>query len=78
MTACLRSLGKIPAERERLINVVIGSRRVSRQDLRSFVGVTPREHEALEADNMACRTSSLVAGVNEDRYHVLKVSENER
>ncbi len=57
----------MPSDRDKLISVVIGWIRASRQDLRSVVGMTSREQEALEADRMAHRTSSQVAGVSEDR-----------
>jgi hypothetical protein len=35
----LKDVGKVPSERERLIRVVIGARRESRQDLMSLVGM---------------------------------------
>jgi len=45
---------------DRLIRVVMGMRRGSMQDLRSFVGIRSREHVELEEDRIRLRTSSGV------------------
>ena len=52
---------------ERLIRVVIGKMRTSRQDLRREVGIKSREQVALEEDKIAERTSAVVAGRKDER-----------
>jgi hypothetical protein len=66
-TACLRSSGKMPSDRDKLMRVVMGTIRASRQDLRSLVGTMSNVQEAFDEDKMARRTSSHEAGVNEFR-----------
>src|SRR6267154_790654 len=60
--ACLKGSGKVDSEMERLMRVVIGKMRTSRQDLRRTVGMKSREQVALEEDKIADRTSAVVAG----------------
>src|SRR6267154_5665694 len=52
---------------ERLMRVVIGKTRTSRQDLRREVGMKSREQVALEEDKIAERTSAVVAGRKDER-----------
>ena len=52
---------------ERLMRVVIGKMRTSRQDLRREVGMKSREQVALEEDKIAERTSAVVAGRKDER-----------
>src|SRR6267154_1615345 len=52
---------------ERLMRVVIGKMRTSRQDLRRAVGMKSREQVALEEDKIAERTSAVVAGRKDER-----------
>src|SRR6267154_4099457 len=56
---------KVDSEMERLMRVVIGKMRTSRQDLRREVGMKSREQVALEEDKIAERTSAVVAGRKE-------------
>jgi hypothetical protein len=58
----LKDVGKTPSARERLIRVVIGARRESRQDLMSLVGMGSRGHVEFEDARMIRRTSSCDAG----------------
>jgi hypothetical protein len=60
--AVLKEDGKVPSESERLMIVVIGDRRESMQDFKSFVGIRSREHVEFEEERMALRTSRVVAG----------------
>jgi hypothetical protein len=60
--AVLNESGKMPSERARLMIVVIGKAKVSRQDLRRKVGMMSREQEAFEAERMAFLTSWILAG----------------
>ena len=53
----MKSDGKTPSERERLIRVVIGSIRASMHDLRRKVGMISRAHEELDDPEMVRRTS---------------------
>jgi hypothetical protein len=57
----LNEAGKEPSVIERLIKVVIGMRRASRQDLRSLVGIKSEAQDESEEFIMAVRTSSEVA-----------------
>ena len=52
----------MPSESERLMIVVIGDRRESMQDFKSFVGIRSREHVEFEEERMALWTSRVVAG----------------
>ena len=65
--ADLNSSGKMDSEIVRLMRVVMGRRKASRHDLRRGVGIRSREQVASEEDSMADRTSSIVAGENEER-----------
>ena len=65
--AVFKSSGKTPAERERFMIVVMGWMSESRQDFRSRVGIESKEQVASEADRIAARTSSAVAGANEGK-----------
>ena len=52
---------------ERLIRVVMGRRKASRQDLRRRVGIRSREQVASQEESMTERTSSIDAGEKEVR-----------
>ena len=65
--ADLKESGKIPSRRARLIMLVIGSRRESRQDLSRKVGMISRSQEALEDLRIAVLTSSVLAGEKDDK-----------
>ena len=60
--ACLYCNGKEASERERLVIVVIGVRRKSRQDLRRVVGISSRQQVESDELRMAFLTSSGEAG----------------
>jgi len=60
--ACLKEVGKEPAERERLMMVVIGWRREGRQVLRSQVGIRSRGQVEWEEERIAAETSEVEAG----------------
>ena len=53
--------GKLPSVRERLISVVIGVNRASRQDLRRLVGIISSEQVESEEARIASLTSSVEA-----------------
>ena len=57
----------MPSESERLMIVVIGDRRESMQDFKSFVGIRSREQVEFEDERMALRTSRVVAGEKSER-----------
>ena len=63
----LKESGKIPSERARLIILVIGSRRESRQDLSRKVGMISRSQEAFDDLRIAILTSSVDAGEKDER-----------
>jgi len=63
----LKDWAKIPSESARLMMLVIGSRRESRQDLRRKVGMISRAQEAFEDLTIAVLTSSVVAGEKDER-----------
>ena len=65
--ADLKESGKIPSRRARLIMLVIGSSRESRQDLSRKVGIISRSQEALEDLRIAILTSSVLAGEKDER-----------
>ena len=65
--ADLKESGKIPSERARLIMLVMGSKRESRQDLIRKVGMISRVQEALEDLRIAALTSSMFAGEKDER-----------
>jgi len=65
--ADLKESGKIPSERARLIMLVIGSRRESRQDLSRKVGMISRSQEAFDDLRIAILTSSVDAGEKDER-----------
>lgn len=65
--ATLKGSGKVPSDRDRLMMLVMGIRRESRQALSRNVGMTSRWQVALEEARIACLTSSLLAGVKEVR-----------
>src|SRR6267154_1080016 len=76
--ACLKGSGMVDSEMERLMRVVIGKMRTSRQDLRTAVGMKSREQVALEEDNIADRTSAVVAGRKDERRGGERGEEGER
>ena len=55
--ADLKDVGKLPSVRERLIRLVIGARRESRQDFISLVGMESSGQVELEDERMTRRTS---------------------
>ena len=63
----MKDWGKIPSESARLMMLVIGSRRESRQDLSRKVGIISRSQEALEDLRIAVLTSSVLAGEKDDK-----------
>ena len=65
--ADLKESGKMHSRRARLIMLVIGSRRESRQDLSRKVGMISRSQEALEDLRIAVLTSSVLAGEKDDK-----------
>ena len=65
--ADLKESGKIPSERARLIILVIGSRRESRQDLSRKVGMISRSQKAFDDLRIAILTSSVDAGEKDER-----------
>src|SRR6267154_540543 len=65
--ACLKGSGKVDSEMERLMRMVIGKMRTSRQDLRREVGMKSRDQVALEEDKRAERTSAVLAGRKDER-----------
>ena len=62
----MKSDGKTPTERERLIRMVSISIRASMHDLRRKVGMISRAHEELDDPEMVRRTSSVVVGVKQE------------
>lgn len=60
--ACLYSEGKEPSAKQKLMSVVIGIKRASRQDLSKTVGITSSEQVESEEFKIAFLTSSGVAG----------------
>ena len=58
----MKLAGKVASEKDKLMILVIGTMRVSRQDLRRKVGIVSREQVALEELRMARRTSSGEVG----------------
>ena len=58
----MKDLGKVPSVRERLIRLLIGARRESRQDFISLVGMESSGQVELEDERMTRRTSSCDAG----------------
>src|ERR1051325_3727000 len=65
--ADLKQSGKVPSVSERLMIVVMGWIRASRQDLRSWVGMESRAQVALEEIIIAFRTSASVVGEKNDK-----------
>src|SRR6187399_3772766 len=65
--ADLKESGKIPSRRARLIMLVIGSMRESRQDLSRKVGMISRAQEEFEDLRIAVLTSSMLAGEKDER-----------
>ena len=63
----MKDWGKIPSESARLMMLVIGSRRESRQDLSRNVGIISRAQEAFEDLRIAVLTSSMLAGEKGER-----------
>jgi hypothetical protein len=63
----LKSGGKMPSLRAKLIIVVIGLMRASMHDLRRNVGITSNEQVALVDDIIMECTSSVEARVKEER-----------
>jgi hypothetical protein len=66
-SACLKDVGKLPSDRERLIRVVIGTISASRQDLRSLVGRRSESQVESEDAAIAFLTSSMVVGIRTSR-----------
>src|SRR6188768_1558965 len=60
--ADLKEWGKIPSESARLMMLVIGSRRESRQDLSRKVGMISKAQDEFEDLRIAVLTSSMLAG----------------
>jgi hypothetical protein len=60
--ACLKGVGKIPSEKERLMRIVIGLISELRHCLSNLVGIGSSEQVASEEWRMAFLTSSSVAG----------------
>lgn len=60
--AILKDSGKVPSEMAKLMMVVIGVSKESRQDLRRKVGMMSSEDEAEEDERMAFLTSWMSAG----------------
>ena len=60
--AILKESGKVPSEMAKLMMVVIGTNKESRQDLRRKVGMMSREDEAEEDERIAFLTSWRSAG----------------
>ena len=58
---------KVPSVSERLMIVVMGWIRASRQDLRTWVGMKSRAQVALEENVIAFRTSASVVGEKNDK-----------
>ena len=65
--ADLKDWGKIPSESARLMMLVIGSRRESRQDLSRKVGMISRAQEEFEDRRIAVLISSMLAGEEDKR-----------
>ena len=65
--AVVNASGKEPAERDKLIRVVIGWIRASRQDFRRKVGIGSKLQVALEQESIVLRTSASVAGEKMDK-----------
>jgi len=63
----LKDWGEIPSESARLMMLVIGSRRESRQDLSRKVGMISRAQEEFEDRRIAVLTSSMLAGEKDER-----------
>ena len=61
--AVLKQSGNVDSCKQRLIKVVIGVRRESRQDLRTKVGMKSRVQVASDEERIAILTSSVVAGL---------------
>jgi hypothetical protein len=60
--AVLKESGKVPSEMAKLMMVVIGGSKESRQDLRRKVGMMSSEDEAEEDERIAFLTSWRSAG----------------
>jgi hypothetical protein len=61
--AVLKGDGKVDSSKQRLMRVVIGCARESRQDLRTRVGIKSRLQVASDDARIASLTSSVVARV---------------
>ena len=73
--ADLKESGKILSRRARLIMLVIGSRRESRQDLSKKVCMMSRSQEALEDFRIKVFTSSVLAGEKDERRGGIRCEE---
>jgi len=60
--AFLYEVGKVPSDKARLMMLVIGRSKESRQDLSRKVGIMSREQVELEDNKIACLTSLILAG----------------
>ena len=65
--ACLNSDGAVDSRIHKLISLVIGKIKVSRQDLMSRVGMVSKEHVESDVVKIARRTSSSVAYQKPDK-----------
>ena len=63
--AFLKQCGKVPSSNAKLMILVMGKTKESRQDLRRKVGMMSREQVALEEDRIAARTSAVFVGEKE-------------
>jgi len=60
--AFLKEWGKHPSDKARLIMLVMGKSKESRQDFSKKVGIMASEQVELEDNKMACLTSLRLAG----------------
>lgn len=65
--AILKESGKVPSEMAKLMMVVIGANKESRQDLRRKVGMMSSEDEAEEDERIAFLTSWRSAGGKDEQ-----------
>ena len=63
----MKSVGKVPSDKDKFMRVVIGPTRASMHDLSKEVGIQSREQVALEDVMIICFTSAVVAGVKSRR-----------
>jgi len=63
----VKSVGKVPSDKDKFMRVVLGPTRASMHDLSKEVGIQSREQVALEDVKIICFTSAVVAGVKSRR-----------